>query len=32
MEAESVENRRMRWEFLIAAIPGLLALLTGGML
>ena len=32
MEAETIENRRMRWEFLLAAIPGLLALLTGGMI
>ena len=29
MEAESVEGRRVRWEFLIAAIPGILALLGG---
>lgn len=29
IEAESTEARRMRWEFLLAAIPGLLALLTG---
>jgi 50S ribosomal subunit-associated GTPase HflX len=32
MEAESVESRRMRWEFLLAAVPGLLALLTGGVM
>jgi len=31
MEAEEVENKRLRWEFLLAAVPGLLALLTGGM-
>ena len=29
MEAESVEGRRVRLEFLIAAIPGILALLVG---
>jgi len=29
IEAETTEARRMRWEFLLAAIPGLLALLTG---
>ena len=29
IEAESTEAKRMRWEFLLAAIPGLLALLTG---
>ncbi len=27
IENESVESKRMRWEFLLAAIPGLLALL-----
>jgi len=27
-----VEEKKMRWEFLIAAVPGILALLTGGML
>ena len=32
MENESAEERKMRWEFLIAAVPGILALLTGGML
>ncbi len=32
METESAEERKMRWEFLIAAVPGILALLTGGML
>ena len=32
MEAESAEERKMRWEFIIAAVPGILALLTGGML
>lgn len=32
IEAESAESRRLRWEFLLAAVPGLLALLTGGML
>ena len=29
MEAESIEGKRVRWEFLIAAIPGVLALLVG---
>jgi|TARA_R110001583_G_scaffold109153_1_gene257811 50S ribosomal subunit-associated GTPase HflX len=32
MEAESAEEKKMRWEFIIAAVPGILALLTGGML
>ncbi len=32
MEMETAEERKMRWEFLIAAVPGILALLTGGML
>lgn len=32
LESESTEARRMRWEFLLAAVPGLLALLTGGVL
>jgi len=32
MEAESAVERKMRWEFIIAAVPGILALLTGGML
>jgi len=32
METETAEERKMRWEFLIAAVPGILALLTGGML
>ena len=32
METESAEEKRVRWEFLLAAIPGILALLTGGML
>lgn len=32
MESESAESKRLRWEFLLAAVPGLLALLTGGML
>jgi|TARA_B100001094_G_scaffold281060_1_gene292267 vacuolar-type H+-ATPase subunit I/STV1 len=32
VESEGKEERRMRWEFLLAAIPGLLALLTGGMI
>ena len=32
METESAEEKKMRWEFLVAAIPGILALLTGGML
>ena len=31
MEAESAEEKKMRWEFIIAAVPGILALLTGGM-
>jgi len=29
MEMETAEERKMRWEFLIAAVPGILALLTG---
>jgi 50S ribosomal subunit-associated GTPase HflX len=29
MEAETAEGRRLRWEFLLAALPGILALLTG---
>jgi len=29
MSAESVESKRIRWDFLIAAIPGILALLVG---
>lgn len=32
MESESAESKRLRWEFLLAAVPGLLALLTGGMI
>jgi vacuolar-type H+-ATPase subunit I/STV1 len=32
VESEGKEERRMRWEFLLAAVPGLLALLTGGMI
>ena len=32
MENETAEERKMRWEFLLAAVPGILALLTGGML
>jgi hypothetical protein len=32
METESAEEKKMRWEFLLAAIPGILALLTGGMI
>ena len=32
IETESVESKRMRWEFLIAAVPGLVALLTGGIM
>ena len=32
MEHDSAEEKKMRWEFLLAAIPGILALLTGGML
>ena len=32
MEAESAEEKKMRWEFIIAAVPGILALLTGRML
>jgi vacuolar-type H+-ATPase subunit I/STV1 len=32
VESEGKEERRMRWEFLLAAIPGILALLTGGMI
>ena len=32
MEMVTAEERKMRWEFLIAAVPGILALLTGGML
>jgi 50S ribosomal subunit-associated GTPase HflX len=32
METETAEEKKMRWEFLIAAVPGILALLTGGML
>ena len=31
METETAEERKMRWEFLIAAVPGILALFTGGM-
>lgn len=29
MEEEEAETRRFRWEFLIAAIPGILALVSG---
>ena len=29
MEAETQEEKKLRWEFLLAAVPGLLALLTG---
>jgi vacuolar-type H+-ATPase subunit I/STV1 len=32
VESEGKEERRMRWEFLLAAVPGILALLTGGMI
>lgn len=32
IENEGKEERRMRWELLLAAIPGILALLTGGMI
>jgi len=32
IENEGKEERRMRWELLLAAVPGILALLTGGML
>ena len=32
VESEGKEERRMRWEFLLAAIPGILALFTGGMI
>jgi hypothetical protein len=28
MDAESIEGRRIRWDFLMAAIPGVLALLV----
>ena len=28
MDAESIEGRRIRWDFLMAAIPGILALLV----
>ncbi len=29
MEAETAEEKRLRWEFVLAAVPGILALLTG---
>jgi len=29
MEAETAEEKRLRWEFLLAALPGILALITG---
>ena len=29
MEAETQEEKRLRWEFVLAAVPGVLALLTG---
>ena len=29
MEAETQEEKKLRWEFLLAAVPGILALLTG---
>tara|TARA_S200002703_G_scaffold159665_1_gene173979 strand:- start:52 stop:459 length:408 start_codon:yes stop_codon:yes gene_type:complete len=32
VESEGKEERRMRWELLMLAVPGILALLTGGML
>ena len=32
VESEGKEERRMRWELLLAAIPGILALMTGGMI
>jgi 50S ribosomal subunit-associated GTPase HflX len=32
VDSEHKEERRMRWELLLAAVPGILALLTGGML
>ena len=30
IENETVVSKRLRWEFLLASVPGLLALLTGG--
>ena len=29
MDAETTEEKRLRWEFLLAAVPGILALLVG---
>ena len=29
MEAETAEEKKLRWEFVLAAVPGILALLTG---
>ena len=29
VEAETAEEKKLRWEFLLAAVPGILALLTG---
>ncbi len=29
MENETAEEKKMRWEFVLAAVPGVLALLTG---
>ncbi len=32
MSEETAEEKKLRWEFVLAAVPGILALLTGGML